>query len=49
MALVDTRREAQTIYYSLPHGPVVRVLSVLQDIYCPRDPDGVTPGSRCSD
>jgi DNA-binding transcriptional ArsR family regulator len=49
MELVDTRREAQTIYYSLPDGPVVRVLSVLQDIYCPRDPGGTAPGSLCSD
>jgi len=49
MELVDTRREAQTIYYSLPDGPVVRVLAVLQDIYCPRDPGGTSPGSFCSD
>jgi DNA-binding transcriptional ArsR family regulator len=49
MELVDTRREAQTIYYSLPDGPVVRVLAVLQDIYCPRDPGGPAPGSLCSD
>lgn len=40
MDLVDTRREAQTIYYSLPDGPVVRVMALLQDIYCPRDPAG---------
>jgi DNA-binding transcriptional ArsR family regulator len=32
--LVSTRREAQTIHYSLPDGPVVRVMEVLQDIYC---------------
>ena len=32
--LVDTRREAQTIYYSLPPGPVTRVMAVLQEIYC---------------
>jgi DNA-binding transcriptional ArsR family regulator len=32
--LVDTRREAQTIFYSLPDGPVVRVMALLQDIYC---------------
>lgn len=38
LELVDTRREAQTIYYSLPRGPVVRVMALLQDIYCPRDP-----------
>jgi len=52
MELVETRREAQTIYYSLPDGPVVRVMALLQDIYCPRDP-GATAGaaqhSLCSD
>jgi len=32
--LVETRREAQSIYYSLPAGPVTRVMAVLQDIYC---------------
>jgi len=34
MGLVNTRREAQTIYYSLPDGPVIRVMALLQDIYC---------------
>ena len=38
LGLVSTRREAQTIYYSLPDGPVVRVMALLQDIYCPREP-----------
>jgi DNA-binding transcriptional ArsR family regulator len=32
--LVETRREAQSIHYSLPSGPVVRVMALLQDIYC---------------
>jgi DNA-binding transcriptional ArsR family regulator len=31
---VETRREAQSIFYSLPAGPVTRVMAVLQDIYC---------------
>jgi DNA-binding transcriptional ArsR family regulator len=35
LGLVETRREAQTIFYSLPDGPVVRVMALLQDIYCP--------------
>jgi DNA-binding transcriptional ArsR family regulator len=35
---VETRREAQSIYYSLPNGPVVRVMALLQDIYCAGDP-----------
>ncbi len=42
--LVDTRREAQTIYYSLPDGPVIRVMALLQDVYCAAD-----PASRSSD
>jgi len=53
--LVDTRREAQTIYYSLPDGPVIRVMALLQDVYCARvptsQPDG-QPGAgsvRCDD
>ncbi len=33
--LVETRREAQSIYYSLPAGPVTQIMAVLQDIYCP--------------
>lgn len=54
MELVDTRREAQTIYYSLPVGPVVRVMALLQDIYCPRDPGaadgpGNVPRTLCND
>ena len=54
LELVDTRREAQTIYYSLPQGPVVRVMALLQDIYCPRDPgaaDGAGGATRalCND
>jgi DNA-binding transcriptional ArsR family regulator len=32
--LVDTRREAQSIFYSLPPGPVTRIMALLQDIYC---------------
>jgi DNA-binding transcriptional ArsR family regulator len=48
MELVETRREAQTIYYSLPDGPVVRVMALLQDIYCPRDP-GARSRPLCND
>ena len=48
MELVETRREAQTIFYSLPDGPVVRVLALLQDIYCPRDP-AVQSRPPCND
>jgi DNA-binding transcriptional ArsR family regulator len=34
LGAVETRREAQSIFYSLPAGPVTRVMAVLQDIYC---------------
>lgn len=32
--LVETRRESQTIHYSLAEGPADRVIHVLHDIYC---------------
>jgi DNA-binding transcriptional ArsR family regulator len=35
--LVATRREAQTIYYSLPGGPAKRLIGSLHDIYCVSD------------
>jgi ArsR family transcriptional regulator, virulence genes transcriptional regulator len=38
--IVATRREAQTIHYSLQPGPAAQVITVLHDIYCgaPSDP-----------
>lgn len=32
--LVVTRRESQTIYYSLAEGPAARVIGLLHDMYC---------------
>ena len=32
--LVTTRRESQTIYYSLAEGPAHRIIRQLHDIYC---------------
>ena len=32
--LVETRRESQTIYYSLAPGPADKIIHVLHDIYC---------------
>jgi DNA-binding transcriptional ArsR family regulator len=32
--LVTTRRDAQTIHYSLAQGPAVRVLQLLHDEFC---------------
>lgn len=35
--LVTTRRDAQTIYYSLAEGPAQRILDTLYSIYCAAD------------
>lgn len=32
--LVETRRQSQTIYYSLAEGPADRVIRLLHQIYC---------------
>lgn len=52
--LVSTRREAQTIYYSLPDGPVIRVMALMQEIYCPPESaatgePGQSRGALCAD
>lgn len=41
---VETRREAQTIHYSLPDGPATRVLALLEDIYCAPGSPARAPG-----
>ena len=33
--LVETRRESQTIFYSLGTGPAEKIIHLLHDIYCP--------------
>lgn len=35
--LVATRKEAQTVYYRLEGTAAVRVIEVLQSIYCPKN------------
>lgn len=35
--LVNTRRESQTVYYSIADGPVHKVIAILHDIYCQQD------------
>jgi DNA-binding transcriptional ArsR family regulator len=40
--LVETRRESQTIFYSLGEGPAEKVIHLLHDLYCP---DGSSCGS----
>ena len=44
--LVKTRRESQTIFYSLSDGPADRVITLLHEIYCGIDDctnKGMTP------
>jgi len=47
--LVETRREAQSIYYSLPAGPVTRIMALLQDIYCRGNPQAERQGGKSGD
>ena len=35
--LVDTRREAQTIYYSMQSGEASRIVEVLYELFCASD------------
>ena len=35
--LVSTRREAQTVWYTLPAGPAHAIIATLYDIYCAND------------
>lgn len=35
--LVRTRRESQTIWYALEHGPAERIIATLYGIYCAPD------------
>ena len=37
--LVTTRRESQTIYYSLVDGPANKIIHLLHDLFCPTDSD----------
>ena len=39
MALVSTRREAQTIHYAIADSPALGVLQALHDAFCGRDGD----------
>jgi DNA-binding transcriptional ArsR family regulator len=44
--LVETRREAQSIFYSLAPGPVTRIMALLQDIYCRGNPQPAPRGRQ---
>jgi DNA-binding transcriptional ArsR family regulator len=42
--LVSTRRESQTIYYSLVPGPAMKIMEVLYEAFCA--PKAEDPGGR---
>jgi ArsR family transcriptional regulator, virulence genes transcriptional regulator len=44
--LVSTRREAQTVWYTLPAGPAHAIIASLYDIYCAVDTDSRGAKSR---
>lgn len=37
-SLVSTRRDGQTVYYSVPDSPALRILEVLHGTFCPTQP-----------
>ena len=39
--LVSTRRESQTIWYTLEHGPARQVITTLYEIYCAPENSGL--------
>ena len=45
--LVTTRKQAQTVYYSVANGPVRSVSQTLHDIYCPNDKESVVKKVMC--
>ncbi|WP_329742437.1 metalloregulator ArsR/SmtB family transcription factor [Dyella sp. A6] len=47
--LVSTRRESQTIWYSLEHGPTEQIIATLYGIYCaPDQPPLCAPSADAS-
>jgi DNA-binding transcriptional ArsR family regulator len=40
--LVQTRREAQTVWYTLEHGPTRQIIATLSTIYCAPDQAAAT-------
>lgn len=45
--LVDTRREAQSVWYSLAQGPARTIITTLHGIYCaPRKPEHGSASNR---
>lgn len=41
--LVDTRKQAQTVFYRVAEGPVHQIIQTLHDVYCPADTGAAAP------
>ena len=41
--LVDTRKQAQTVFYRVAEGPVHQIIQTLHDVYCPVDDGAAAP------
>jgi ArsR family transcriptional regulator len=46
--LVQTRRDAQTIYYAVAGEEAPRIMAALAEIYCPPEPAGPRRASRAN-
>ena len=46
--LVHTRREAQTIWYELPEGPVQSIIAALYSTYCTTNATDASAGRRAA-
>jgi DNA-binding transcriptional ArsR family regulator len=44
--LVATRRESQTIYYSLSSKPITRLIGLLYELYCAPGCEAETPPAK---
>ena len=45
--LVTTRKQAQTVFYTVTDGPVRSVIQTLHDIYCPSDINSAVKKVMC--
>jgi DNA-binding transcriptional ArsR family regulator len=47
-SLVSTRKQAQTVFYSVADGPIRQIIQTLHDIYCPNMDDGADSRKLCA-
>jgi DNA-binding transcriptional ArsR family regulator len=47
-SLVSTRKQAQTVFYSVADGPIRQIIQTLHDIYCPNMDGGADSRKLCA-